>query len=388
MDVKERARAALEDRRDLLIELSHRIHAEPELGFEEHRAARLVSSSLTALGFDVRDGVADLPTALEGTFGSGGLKVGFCAEYDALPGVGHACGHNIIAAASVGAALALAQVADGLDVTVKLFGTPAEENGGGKVLMLERGAFDGLHAALMVHPAPEDILSLAALAVDHLRVDYTGRTAHASASPHLGRNAADALTVAQVGIGLLRQHLPAGVQVHGIVADGGEAANIVPGHTSGSFYVRAADRAQLAEARERIDRCFQAGALATGCEVSIEMGAPTYTELQCDPGLELIYQANAAALGRDIAVVDKSLRRGGGSTDMGNVSLEIPAIHPMIGLDCGTATIHQPEFTEYCAKPTGDKAVVDGALALAWTAIDAASDPQTRRHLLEGGKES
>jgi metal-dependent amidase/aminoacylase/carboxypeptidase family protein len=235
----------------------------------------------------------------------------------------------------------------------------------------------------MIHPAPADILTYPVLARDHIQVDYTGRTAHASASPHLGRNAGDALTVAQVGIGLLRQHLPDGVQIHGIVTDGGEAANVVPGHSSGTFYIRAANRAILRDVRERIERCFEAGAMATGCEVRIEMSGPTYTELDCHTGLEEMYKANAERLGRNMLVLDKTVR-GAGSTDMGNVSLEIPAITPTVGIACGSAVNHQPEFARYCAQPTADQAVLDAALALAWTAIDAASDESSRRALVAG----
>jgi len=382
LDIKTRIGASIDDERERLLGLSHAIHAQPELGFAEYQAARSVSATLEELGFDVEVGTADLPTALVGTYGDGSLHVGLFAEYDALPQIGHACGHNIIAAASVGAASALASVADQLDITVQLFGTPAEESGGGKVLMLERGAFEGLHAALMVHPAPRDVLTFPALAVDHLRIDYTGRTAHASGTPHLGRNAADAFTVAQVGIGLLRQHLPDGVQVHGIVDNGGEAANVVPGHTSGSFYIRAVNREVLAEARERIESCFEAGALAAGCAVTIEMSGPTYTELECDTSLEELYRKNAERLGRTVLVLPPMTR--GGSTDMGNVSLQIPAIHPTIGIQCDGSTNHQPEFAEYCAMASADQAVLDGATALAWTALDLAGDAAARARLAAG----
>ena len=365
---------------DEAVRLSHAIHADPELGFAEYHASARVAATLEDAGFAVRTGVADLPTAVSASYGSGELVIGLFAEYDALPGIGHACGHNIIASAAVTAGLLLAPVADDLGITVKVFGTPGEENFGGKAVMLEKGAFDGLHAAMMVHPAPVDVVGLTSMAVDHLVVEYTGQTAHASAAPQLGRNAADAFTVAQVAIGLLRQHLPAGVQVHGIVTDGGEAPNVVPGHTAGGFYIRGDTNELIHEARPRIERCFEAGALATGCELRIRPESPTYESLACDAGMNALYKANAQALGRAFPDLPAGMR--GGSTDMGNVSQVIPTIHPALGVDSAGAVNHQPEFAAVCGAPTGDKAVLDGALALAWTAIDLATLADQRSRLL------
>jgi amidohydrolase len=221
--------------REGLVDLSHRIHANPELSFEEERSAAWCADMLAEGGLSVDAGVCDLPTAFVATAGSGPLVIGICAEYDALPGVGHACGHNVIAAAAVGAGLALAPLADDLGITVKVFGTPAEEGGGGKILMLERGAFEGVHAAMMVHPAPNELDHMPCLAVSHVDVRFTGKEAHASAFPELGRNAADALTIAQTAIGLLRQHISSDARIHGIVTHGGDAPNIVPAHTSGTW---------------------------------------------------------------------------------------------------------------------------------------------------------
>ncbi|HEY7008053.1 MAG TPA: M20 family metallopeptidase [Jatrophihabitantaceae bacterium] len=379
MDFKTTAQRRLDDVADPAIELSHRIHGNPELSFAEYEAATLVAETLQGDGFTVQQGVAGLPTALAASYGTGELVVGLFAEYDALPDIGHACGHNIIAASAVTAARVLAPLADQLGITVKLFGTPAEEAGGGKVIMLEQGVFDELHAAMMVHPAPRDVAAAETLAVAQIEVSYTGKTAHASAAPEKGINAADALTVAQVGIGLLRQHLPARVRVHGIVSKGGEAPNIVPGHTSGRFNIRAETMADLDAVRPRVEACFTAGAIATGCEATVRLEGPIYSEFDSDAGMHELYQANAEKLGRSF-YVDPD--RATGSTDMANVSLVVPTIHPAIGLDCGDAVNHQPEFTAYCAQPTGDKAVLDGALAMAWTVIDLATQPEQRTRLL------
>jgi amidohydrolase len=380
MDPKEAAQQHLERIAAEAIDLSHRIHTEPELAFAEHKASQNVTEVLAADGFAVRRGVADLPTALAATTGSGELTVGLFAEYDALPEVGHACGHNIIAAAAVTAARLLAPLADELGVTVKVFGTPAEESGGGKILMLERGAFDGVHAAMMVHPSPEDRVTAQTLAVAHLAVSYTGKTAHAGAAPEQGINAADAFTVAQVAIGLLRQHITADSRIHGIITSGGEAPNIVPGHTSGRFYVRARTIDELASLQRRVERCFEAGALATGAELQISLESPPYSHFESDAGMESAYRQNAERLGRRF---ESSGTLRGASTDMANVSLVIPTIHPGIGLDCGDAVNHQPEFAAWCAEPTGDRAVLDGALAMAWTVIDIASSDRERRRLLD-----
>ncbi|HXX88751.1 MAG TPA: amidohydrolase [Acidimicrobiales bacterium] len=382
-DAKERAREVIGARRHELVALSRAIHDRPELCFEEHVAAELVARALQGAAFDVEVGAFGLPTALSARSGPGPLTVAICAEYDALPGVGHACGHNLIAAAAVGAGMALASVADDVGVAVTVLGTPAEEGGGGKVLMLERGAFDGVHAALMVHPWHEDRLEATCLAVDHLEVRYAGREAHASAAPDKGVNAADAFVVAQVAIGLLRQHLPAGDQVHGIVTKGGDAANIVPNETIGRFMVRAPSLARLAALRPRIERCFEAGALATGAALAIEELSPTYSEFVGDPDLRSLWRRNAEALGRTYAADDAGAPLPTISTDMANVSLAVPSIHPLVGLDSGGAVIHEPAFAEVAVGASAERALLDGALAMAWTVIDAATDQALRARLLE-----
>jgi amidohydrolase len=381
-DAKGEARRVAESHRDQLVGLSRAIHDRPELCFEEFHAATLVGEALAGAGFELEIGAFDIPTALVARIGSGPLSVMVCAEYDALAGVGHACGHNLIAAAAVGAGMALASVADGLGMSVTVLGTPAEEGGGGKILMLERGAFDGAHAAMMVHPWHEDRLEARCLAVDHLEVRFTGRDAHASAAPEKGVNAADAVVVSQVAIGLLRQHLPAGDQVHGIVTKGGDAPNIVPKEAVAHFMVRSPSLARLAELRPRIERCFAAGALATGANLAIAELSPTYSEYAGDGDLTAAWRRNAEALGRRYEADDAGKALPTISTDMANVSLAVPSIHPLIGLSSSGAVIHEPEFAEAAIGPSAEAAVLDGAVAMAWTAIDAASDPALRGRLL------
>ncbi len=374
--------SALARTRGRVVGLSHALHADPEVAWEEVRAARRLCGLLDDLGYDVTPGVADLPTAFAATTGSGPLHVAICAEYDALPGLGHACGHNMIAAMAVGAATALRPLADDLGLRVTVLGTPAEEGGGGKVYLLERGAFNGVHAAMMVHPGPVDVAEAEPFAVSHLRVRFHGKGAHAAAYPEQGVNAADAFTVSQVAIGLLRQQLPSSTRVHGIQTRGGEAPNVIPELTEGRWYVRAANLAQLDVVEQRVRRCFEAGALATGSELEIEPESPPYAEFVNDPDLVTSYRAHAQALGRRFAEGDPAGRMNRASTDMGNVSCVIPAMHPYIGIDSLPAVNHQQEFAAHCVSPAADAAVLDGSAAMAHVVIDAATTPELRARVL------
>jgi amidohydrolase len=382
LDSKQAARERLNQAREPLTALSHRIHAHPELGFEEERACGWLTEMLDASGFEVESGICELPTAFKARAGNGPLNIGIMAEYDSLPGVGHACGHNLIAAMSAGAAMALAKVADDAGITVTVIGTPAEEvgNAGGKVLLLERGAFAGVHAAMMVHPAPMDFVQPKIIAASMFDVYYTGKEAHASAFPELGINAADALTVAQTSIGLLRQHIRQSDRIHGICTHGGEAPNIVPAHTSARYIIRGETVSDMEELRVKVRRCFEAGALATGSKLEIRGGDKPYTEMLHDADMAELYRRNAVMLGRDLAAPE-SVARFSASTDMGNVSKAIPSIHPMIGIDCLPAVNHQPEFTAHCVTAAADQALYDGALGMAWTAIDMAADKNLSKRL-------
>jgi amidohydrolase len=379
---KEAAAAAVERHLSQLVGLSHFVHDHPELCFGETESARAVAGSLEAGGLQVTTGAYGLPTAFDARAGDGELTVAVCAEYDALPQIGHACGHNIIAATAVGAGLALAEVAGDLGLTVRVLGTPAEEGGGGKILMLERGAFAGVHAAMMVHPWPSDRLRSLCLAVAHFDVRFLGKEAHASAAPWEGVNAQDALTVAQVAIGLLRQQLRPGDQVHGVVTSSAGAANIIPASITARYMVRSPTMEGLAALRPRIEACFEAGARATGCTLEYEELSPVYSHMETDPDLELAYRGNAEALGRRFEADDAGEPEPTLSTDMANVSLAVPSIHPLIGLDAQGAVNHQREFAAACVTASADAVVRDGALALAWTAIDAATDPRLRARLL------
>ncbi len=374
---------AVNRRRGDLVELSHSIHAEPELAFDEHRSCAKTQALVADYGFAITTAPAGLATAFRADYGSGPLVVGICAEYDALPGIGHACGHNIIAASAVGTALALAEVADDLGLTVVLLGTPAEEAGGGKALLLKAGTFDDIAATVMLHPGPLDIARARSLALSQVAVGYLGREAHAAVAPYLGVNAADAITVAQVAIGVLRQQLAPGQMVHGIVTDGGQATNVIPGRAEMHYTMRANDASSLRQLEDRIADCFLAGAVATGCDYQVEETEPPYAELTPDKWLADTFRAEMVRLGRNPVAEDVEAALPLGSTDMGNVTQVMPGIHPIVGIDANGASVHQRGFAEAAAGPSADTAVVEGAIMLARTVVSLAETPAERDRVLE-----
>jgi amidohydrolase len=374
---------AVNRRRGDLVELSHSIHAEPELAFAEYRSCAKTQALVADYGFEITKAPGGLDTAFRADYGSGPLVIGICAEYDALPGIGHACGHNIIAASAVGTALALAEVADELGLTVALLGTPAEEAGGGKVLLLNAGTFDDIVATVMLHPGPLDIAAAHSLALSQVAVGYRGRESHAAVAPYLGINAVDAITVSQVAIGLLRQQLMPGQMMHGIVTDGGQATNIIPGRSEMEYTMRANDAASLRELEKRMSDCFLAGAVATGCDYSVAETEPAYDELAPDSWLAEVFRDEMVRIGRSPLPAEVEAAFPLGSTDMGNVTQVMPGIHPIVGIDAGAASVHQPAFAEAAARPGADTAVVEGAIMLARTVVTLAETPAQRDRVLE-----
>ena len=375
-ELKKQVCDAIDAMRSELIDASHAIHANPEIAFEETFAHGLLTDKVEAHGLNVERHACGLDTAFISQFGSGDVEVGILSEYDALPGIGHACGHNIIATTGLGASLALAKLGAKLPGRVRYLGTPAEESGNGKELMARQNAFDGLDAAMMVHPAGVDLITMPSLAVNEVRVTYTGKPSHASAMPHAGINALDGLVTAYQSIAQLRQHIKQSERIHGIFNEAGLAPNIVPDRAVGTFYVRAENGMALADLKKRVQNCFQAGALAAGCEVQIDWALGDYLEIKDSWPIAERYQQNAESLGRDFFPLDKLPLSGAGSTDMGNISHRVPSIHPMIACAPPSVVIHNPEFAKWAGSEKGDKAVIDGAKSLAMTAIDVLTDPQ------------
>lgn len=362
---------------DTLLAVSHEIHAHPELAFREVRASALLADTAERFGLTVERGVWGLDTAFESRIGAAdGPNVAVLAEYDALPGIGHACGHNLIATAALGAVLALHSVQDRLNGSVTFLGTPAEEKGGGKEVMARAGAFEAIDAAMMIHPAGVNLATMPCICVAEVAAVYHGRSAHASAMPHRGVNALDGLLLAYQAISNLRQHIRATERIHGIVTDGGQAPNIVPERAAGEFYVRAKDAEALARLKPRVQACFEAGARGSGCEVDVIWADVDYLDLNTNEPLANRFQGHAEGLGRTFAQLDPW--SGSGSTDMGNVSHRVPSIHPLLAAAPPNVVIHNPEFARWAASDLGDRAALDGAKALAMTAADYLTDDALR----------
>lgn len=357
-----------------LIELSEWLHANPEVAWQEFESAAKCSEFLRDRGFEVEEKFVGLDTAFHARIGSGKRRLAFVAEYDALPGIGHACGHNLIATMALGAAVSIAPMAEELDLTVEVFGTPAEEGYGGKIEMLDRGAFDGVDFAMMAHPAPVDIVRAEPFAVAHWEITYRGHAAHAASYPTQGVNAADAFNIAEVAIAHLRQQLPHSVRVHGIVTHGGDVPNAIPHLTKGRWYVRASSIEELEETQAKVKRCFEAGALATGCQVEIREESQPYSDFDTDEQGLKFYEKNALALGRDLRTTGPETQMCRASTDMANVSKVVRAIHPYIGVNSFPVLNHQVEFADACVGVTANQTLKDGATSLAWTAVDVANE--------------
>jgi amidohydrolase len=369
--VKERLAAEVDKRADVLVDASHQIHANPELCYEEHFAHDILTSLLETEKIDVERHAFDLDTAFIARAGANdGPTIAVLCEYDALPGIGHACGHNIIGTAGLGAGLAAAALADELGGRVVILGTPAEEGGGGKELLLQRGAFDGVDAAMMVHPAGVDIARMDVIAIHQMKVSYHGQAAHAAAFPHKGRNALDAAVLGYMNIAALRQHIKPNERIHGIFTHGGDKPNIVPKFASAEWYVRSATLKSLAQLKPRVVACLEAGAQAAACEMEIEWQDPAYADMVDNRTMLSLYMDNAVTTGRELVESTEGGPQVVGSTDMGNVSYAVPSIHPMIKVAPSHLSIHTPEFAEYTASPDGDAAVIDGAKAMAMTIAD------------------
>ena len=374
-DLKAHVVADIDRRAADLIAASHAIHAKPELNYEEHFAHDLLTRMIDKAGLGVTRGAYNLDTAFEAKVGDSGLNVAVLCEYDALPGIGHACGHNVIAAAGLGAGLALAGVANDAGGRLTLMGTPAEEGGGGKVEMARAGAFDGIAAAMMIHPADRDLARMNAIAIQQLIVRYYGQAAHAAVSPHLGRNALDAAVLGYMNVAALRQHIRPTERVHGIFTKAGEKPNIVPRESEMNWYVRSDTIETLQPLKQRVAACLEASAAATDCRAELQWEINAYADIVDNVPLLDAYAVNSTDIGRPLtsAMLPGT---GGGSTDMGNVSYLTPTIHPMLQVSPRGVSLHSPQFAEYTASSVADKAVLDGAKIMAMTVIDLWTKPQ------------
>jgi amidohydrolase len=368
---------AVDDCTDELLLLARRIHGHPELRFEEYKASAWVSEVVASHGYAVERGIAGMPTALRARAGaSKGPRVAILAEYDALPEIGHACGHNLIAAAGVGAFIAAAGVAEAAGGEVILLGTPAEEGGGGKIEMIKAGAFDGVDAAMMFHPFDRDLLAHPALASLWLTFDFHGVASHAALAPHAGRSALTACLDVFRLIDGQRVHFRDGVRVHGFVTNGGQAVNIIPEHAACEFSVRARDVNELERVRDIVERCARAAAMSSDVEVHMATRRG-YRNLITNVTLARHFGAHLQALGRSPREQDD--RVGTGSTDMGDVSHVVPSIHPWLAIVSeGAALCHEHRFAEAAGTDGAGRTAIVAAKALARTAIELIVDPELR----------
>lgn len=367
---KERICAEIDRRAELLVEASHEIWGHPELNFEERFAHDLLTSLLDDAGVEVERNAYGLDTAFAARAGREGPTIAVLCEYDALPEIGHACGHNIIGTAGLGAGLAAAALADELGGQVRILGTPAEEGGGGKVYLAERGAFDDVDVAMMVHPAGGDLTRMDVIAIHTATVDYEGQAAHAAAFPFKGRNALDAAVLGYNAIAALRQHIRPDERIHGIFTRAGDKPNIVPEHAQAEWFVRSRTLASLSRLKPRVVACLEAGASAAGCGCTIRWKDPAYADMLDSGPVLARYVENAARTGRIVRDSRDVPYPVVGSTDMGNVSYVVPSIHPMIAVAPPHISIHSPDFADHARGPNGDKAVIDGAKAMAMTVVD------------------
>lgn len=378
-DLRAKVSEAVEALADDLVALSHDLHAHPELCYAEHHAVEAVAQLLTAHGFDAEVGAYELPTALRARVGDGRPRVAVLAEYDALPGIGHACGHNVICATALGAFLAVASIVGDLDGSIELIGCPAEEGGGGKELIARAGGFDEIDAAVMLHPSGFEAAEHLWIGVRTVDVAYHGLAAHAAATPFLGRNALDAVVQAYTGIAALRQHMLPSDRVHGIITDGGQKPNIVPERATATFYLRSAEPETLVELADRARAIFEAAAIATGTRVEIGWDpTPTYLPVRNNRTLAARWATNIGERGRRALPSGVIPTAFSGSTDLGNVSVRLPAIHPFLSIAPAHVTIHTPEFAEWARSERGDAGCIDGAIGLALTAIDYLTDAGLR----------
>ena len=366
--LKLKAKDSVELQRQQLIQLSLNIHDNPELGFEEEKASAWLTSYLEDGGFHVERGIAGLATAFRATYGQGSPRIALLAEYDALPKMGHGCGHNIIAASAVGAAVASKSIIDQLGGSVVVLGTPGEEVFGGKIDMVKAGTFKEIDVAMIIHPNIRNMVDIQALACSSLEVEFFGQPAHAAAQPFKGINALEAMILAFTSINSLRQHIRSEARIHGIITDGGEAPNIVPAHSAAVFLIRAPDNEYLAELEDKVLNCFTGASVASGARLEYRWRDRAYAPMKNNATLAGLFKQNLESLGRHVEAFDP--RFGFGSTDMGNVSQVVPSIHPTIAIASPEVFIHTQEFAFAAASEAGHEGLMDAAKAMAMTVAD------------------
>ncbi len=383
-DWKKKVCAHIDANKTRLLAVSQEIYEHPELKFEETRASRLLAEELRKDGFSVEVGVAGLETAILATHPdvSDGPTVAILGEYDALPEIGHACGHNLIAASALGSCLALGDIKTDLPGKLVFIGAPAEEGGGGKVIMIEAGLFAEIDAAMMFHPSTHTVADRGSLAITEVKIEFTGKPAHASASPEKGINALDAVIQTFNGLNALRQHIKDGARIHGIITDGGAKPNIVPEHAAASFYVRAPENDYRDELLEKLRHCAEGAAVATEATLTFETVGHAYEAMKSNKAMAEAFTKNLETLGEPLNPPPPDA--GLGSTDMGDVSQAVPAIHAYIQIADEKVAGHSREFAQAANSERGQEVLLTAAKALAMTVVDLFTDPDLMRRVKEG----
>jgi len=374
-ELKTLVNSAVDAQGQQLREIALKIHANPELGFQEVKAAGWLSQYLEENGFSLERGVGEIPTAFKARYGQGEPAIALLAEYDALPELGHACGHNLIATCAIGAGVAVKSVIDQLGGSIIIMGTPAEELYGGKIIMAERGVFNDVDIAMIVHPGTDNTATTEALACNTLEVEFWGKAAHAAARPEAGINALEAMLLSFAAINALRQHIKSTARIHGIITDGGKAANIVPAHSAGLFMVRAKENGYLDELKQKVLNCFTGAATATGARLEYKWDNVCYAPMRNNRPLAQLFARNMRSLGRRVTLSETG--GGFGSTDMGNVSQLVPAIHPQVAIAKRGVSIHSPRFAVVAASEEGIEGMLDAAKSLAMTVVDLLASTET-----------
>jgi len=371
LQVADRVAARLDD----LWRIASTLYENPETSFNEFESAKLLTNFLQKEGFEIEYGTGGIETAFQASRNGNDATpvIAFLAEYDALPEIGHACGHNLIAAAALGAGIGVSSIMDGLRGQIRVIGTPAEEGGGGKRIMVDAGVFEDVDVAMMFHPASKNMVFRGSLASMRLKVEFIGKTSHAAASPQDGINALDAMILAFNNVNALRQSFEIKDRIAGIITHGGDAANIIPGYTAAEFSVRGESENRREEVLQKLIKCAEAAALATGCQLKLEAN-PGYTEIVPNRVIGNLFAKNLTSLGREVVAPEPNERMG--STDMGNVSKVVPSIHPYLETVTKDVAGHTIEFREVCMSEKGKSSLLDGAKAMAMTAIDLLMKPQ------------
>lgn len=382
MQLKEKISEAVSSVMNELTDISKSLYENPELGYEEFKSSRLLGDFFKIHGFELDMGIYNIETAFKAMYNSSkdGPKIAFLCEYDALPGIGHGCGHNLISSISLGAAVGLKSIIDQIGGTIVIFGTPAEETSGAKVALARQGAFSNIDAAMIVHPSPVTEESGSSLALTAVQFEYFGKSSHAAASPEKGINALEAAILTYNNINSLRQYVTSDVKIHGIIKEGGKAANIIPDYAAVQFYVRAAKNKYRDEVADRVINCAKAASDAVGTKLKVSYFEEPYDDLNTNKTLSKLFNQNLLALGESEI---RSASASFGSVDMGNVSQVVPAIHPWLGIGDSDLALHTKEFADYTQTENGKNTIYKGACAMAMTAFDVIVSKEIQNEIKE-----